>query len=562
VRHPVFPALFLGCLLIFGCGSSPKKAAPEENPPSAPSGTRNPSGNRTVRPLVETGSPASLARAAPLLKEDNSSDQGRALGAAAFIMAKLVYPDLSLDLPEISGTHAYEGIIRNIERKVYTAPPSSSNDFLECVLPFLALYANGDSNGDPARYQSALSHLERAARLNSASVLPPLFRGFALEKTGDAAGAEAAYKRALELDNGCYPAELGLTRFLFAQKKFDEALTRLNALYGRYPANTEISKQLVRLHVERQDWQQADTLSAEVLRKESRNGEFILLRSQILLERGLFQQAQGLLESYASIDRNNRRYNLLRARLQAEGLRNPQAAINLLRPLNRSNPDDPEVGMYLASLLLESSRPAEVEEGRALLNRFMGSASMAPDALSLAAADSIRRENWREAKGYLDQIPPGQRDRKDLLNAWKAERALGNHAAALAHARELYNRTGTSAEEAAAYITSLIDTGRQTEAGRIIDERLASLPGGVEKSRYYFLRSRLRTNEEAILNDLRSALFEDPRNLDALIAIFEIYHRKRDERRAVYYLKQALAIAPDNPQLRRYRAEYGSLLGN
>jgi hypothetical protein len=42
--------------------------------------------------------------------------------------------------------------------------------------------------------------------------------------------------------------------------------------------------------------------------------------------------------------------------------------------------------------------------------------------------------------------------------------------------------------------------------------------------------------------------------------MFEIYHNRREERRAVYYLRQALAIAPDNPRLKRYEREYASLL--
>jgi Tfp pilus assembly protein PilF len=95
----------------------------------------------------------------------------------------------------------------------------------------------------------------------------------------------------------------------------------------------------------------------------------------------------------------------------------------------------------------------------------------------------------------------------------------------------------------------------------MIESRLASLPGGSAKSRYYYLRSRIRNNEESAMNDLRSSLFEDPRNLSALIAMFEVYHRRRDERRAVYYLKQALSIAPNNVQLRRYENEYRSALG-
>jgi hypothetical protein len=96
----------------------------------------------------------------------------------------------------------------------------------------------------------------------------------------------------------------------------------------------------------------------------------------------------------------------------------------------------------------------------------------------------------------------------------------------------------------------------------MIESRLAGMGGGVLKGRYYYLRSRLRGSEESVMNDLRSCLFEDPRNLDALIAMFEIYQRRRDDRRAVYYLKQALALAPDNPQLKRWEAEYAAQLGN
>jgi len=88
------------------------------------------------------------------------------------------------------------------------------------------------------------------------------------------------------------------------------------------------------------------------------------------------------------------------------------------------------------------------------------------------------------------------------------------------------------------------------------------MPGGTLKSRYFYLRSRTRSGEELVMNDLRSSLFEDPRNLAALTSMFEIYHLRKDERRAVYYLKQALALAPDNLRLKRYEAEYAAALGN
>jgi cytochrome c-type biogenesis protein CcmH/NrfG len=141
------------------------------------------------------------------------------------------------------------------------------------------------------------------------------------------------------------------------------------------------------------------------------------------------------------------------------------------------------------------------------------------------------------------------------------EHGQGNNAAALSYARELYERDHSNEEGMITYVSALIDTGRQSEAGGMIESRLSVLPGGVLKSRYFYLRSRIRDPEDSVMNDLRSSLFEDPRNLNALIAMFEIYHRRRDERRAVYYLKQALALSPNNPQLKRYEAEYSSSLG-
>jgi hypothetical protein len=46
-----------------------------------------------------------------------------------------------------------------------------------------------------------------------------------------------------------------------------------------------------------------------------------------------------------------------------------------------------------------------------------------------------------------------------------------------------------------------------------------------------------------------------------MIAMFEFYHFRRPEKtRAIIYLRQALAIEPANPLLRRYAEEYPEVL--
>jgi Tfp pilus assembly protein PilF len=218
--------------------------------------------------------------------------------------------------------------------------------------------------------------------------------------------------------------------------------------------------------------------------------------------------------------------------------------------------------VYTARLLMESPRPEDQTEGRNLLQRLLSDPAPSLVIAGLALDDAIRREDWAEAHTYLARLLAERRSPDDLLAAYTMEKAQGNNAAALSYARELYERDRTNEEGIIAYISALIDTGRADEAARMLDTRLNSMGGGILKSRYFFLRSQTRGNEELAMNDLRSSLFEDPRNLEALVAMFEIYHRRRDERRAVYYLKQALALAPENTRLKRYEVEYAAALVN
>jgi predicted Zn-dependent protease len=519
-----------------------------------------------IRGLTETGVLSSLLRALDLIRgrDLGSSEFGRVMNAVNVALIRKIYSDTTaaLPIPDLPQTHTYARILREAERGNYTPPPSNSTDYLEYVLPFLAVFPEtGDRDSSGERLRSALPDLQKAESLNNSSVLAPYFQGLVYEKTGRLDDANAAYGRAYNISRECYPAVLGLARVLNLSGQPQESLRMLSDLVIRYPDNMAVKRQLAIAYYQNRDWSRAEPAIAEILQRNSRDGEFILMRAHIMVEQGLFLQAQAPLDLYSSMNPNNLLYLFLRARVQAEGYRNRDAALNYLRSILRNTPGDEEISVYAARLLLESARPEDQAEGRELLRRLLAAGTPSAQVAALGLQDAIYRENWREAQGYLARLLEERRSSQDLLNAYTVERGLGNNARALSYARELYERDSSSEEGIAAYISALIDTGRQEEAGRMIESRLSGAPGGTTKSRYYYLRSRIRTGEESVMNDLRSSLFEDPRNLSALIAMFEIYHRRRDERRAVYYLKQALALAPNNPQLRRYETEYSSLLG-
>jgi predicted Zn-dependent protease len=284
------------------------------------------------------------------------------------------------------------------------------------------------------------------------------------------------------------------------------------------------------------------------------------MRARVLVEQGLFTQAQPPLDLYAAINPNDSLYLFLRARVQYDGYHNRDAALNYLRSLLKNPSLDDTMSVYAARIFMESTRPAEQLEGRSLLDRLLKAQPPSLAVIGLALSDAIRREAWSEARPYLTVLLKERRSSADLLSAYAVEYGSGNNAQALAYARELYQKEPNSEDANIAYISALLDTGRLDEAARLIDVRINNAASGATKARYYFLRSRTRgTNEDARLNDLRSCLFEDPRNFNALLAMFDIYRQRRDDRRAVYYLKQALAIAPDNPSLKRYEKEYAGL---
>jgi len=528
---------------------------------------------------TEQGTPESIIRALEIIRANDvgNTEFGRMMNAVNVTVLRMVYPAVQTQLPLFDPpmTHRYTRIIREASNGVYIAPQADSTDFLEHVLPFLAYYQavsnppNTATRGEPVTpedFLSALLDLQKAASLHQNSGLAAYFIGIALEQAGYIKEASDQFSQVHERFSDSYPAALALARIMVNQGQQEAAVRLLSETLTHFPDNISVKRQLARVYYDAGDWSRAETAVAEILQQTPLDREFVLMMAHILVEQGRFQAAQTYLNTFQPLEPSNKLYLFLRARVQAEGFNNRDSAITFLRALlrNPSNPQsdiDDEAAHYAVKLLLESPRGEDRQEGREVLARLMAAPSPNLSILSLALDEAIRQEDWVLARTHLNQILSRRRSQSDLLAAYTLERAQGNNAAALAFARELTQRYPSDMEGNIAFITALIDTGRREEAAGELERRINTAPSGVLKSRYLFLRSRIAANEQDAINDLAASLFEDARNLDSLIAMFEMYHRRRDERRAVYYLRQALAIAPENPRLRRYEVEYEGALG-
>ena len=552
-------SLLLSVILVFPCHSSPRA---DRNTNDAET-TRQQLETGLVdeiRSLTESGKLSSMLQAIEILRSRNLSgtEFGRVINGINVLLIGLVYPDApgrlpAIDLPQ---THNYTRIIREAEKGNYVRPPEDSEDFFEYILPFLVV---NDQTG-PETFNDILRDLSKAAELKPNSVLPPYFQGLIHERAGRNTQADQAFRQAYAISEECYPALAGSARIMRQSGNLSGAAAIFQDLVVRHPDSNMLKRELAITFYRANNWSRALPVVDELLLSTPRDGELLLMKAHILIEQGYYSQANAPLDIYASINSNNRNYLFYRARVQAEGNRNRDSALNYLRSILRTSPNDAEALAYAANLLMESQRSADLQEGREYLGRLRRISGSSVEVLSLSLQDAVRREDWREAQGFLNNILTIRRTPQDLTDGYYVERGLGNNSRALDYARELYERDPNNNEYIIIYISALIDNNRRDEASRLLENRINSVGSGSVKSRLYFLSSRIQPNEEAALGDLRSSIFEDPRNLDALIAMFEIYHRRREERRAVYYLRQALAIAPDNPRLQRYAGDYASLL--
>ncbi|GMO43307.1 MAG: hypothetical protein Ta2B_23850 [Termitinemataceae bacterium] len=541
--------------------------------------TQNSKNKKTdeIRALIENGQYNSLKKAISLITDEYKIDKtefGRLMSAIGVIFLRDVYTDVdpSLPSPDPPKTNLYTKILNDSAQGVYRKPESGCKDYLELILPTLSLIdvrsrAYGglsiDKNQE-ALFSIAIADLKKAASIKPDGVLAVYFLGLAYERSGNQKDAAVWYKKALTIDAEFFPAMLGEARVSKSNSLDDSILQMFVELSQRYPENLMVLRHLATAYYDRRKWQEASVILAQVLNKDRHNAELMLQQVRTQIELASYINAQVSLDTYNSEFPETRDSRFYLARLQYEGFKNQDGALSILLTLHKNNPDDYEIRLYLTKILITSDNKQEQEEGRQSLARLMNDSReknvpVSIDVLTIAVEDALKRSSWNEARGFLQRILPQRRSASDLLNSYQVESALGNKKGALSLARELREKYPQNEESSIAYISALIDNGRQQDAKDLIDKRLAFIGAGVYKSRYYFLRSQIQSGAQAI-SDLRLSLFENPRNIDALKAIFVSYNNAGDEKRAVYYLRQAIALSPNDPDIIRYQKKYDGKL--
>jgi tetratricopeptide (TPR) repeat protein len=542
-----------------------------------------------IEASIVFGSPSSLAKARDLASRSSAlkAEDAAALGALALGVAALIYPDPSDPSqrpppgpPPDAGegpAGTAQGLLKALGEvssgRSPEIPVDSAGSPLGELIPALILFAVDSS--DSAR--RALDALDRFSRLGVPSIIPSIIRSVDAERRGDAQGALGLYRSALAIAPDAWSATLGTGRALLALKRSADALAALSPLAAAHSGLSAFDRAYALALYANGRYADAEPYVARVLTRDPQDSRLILIRARLLLRAKAYSQALPLLDAYGTVDPSNRLYLLLRS-LESEGLRAREEALKWARRGLASYPDDPEL-LAAAARLLFAGPAFGREEGRVLAAR---AAELAPpgaaappesdsetgavmlaarnaagvEASRLLALDAASRFKWADAAANLARAGAAFEDK---ALAARILRKSGNARAALDYAAAWYKAEPRSDAAAEAYLRALVDSGDEKGAQEAIARLLPGTISQSLRSILYFLQSKLQKSDEAALTLLRSALVENADNPEALAAVSDIQLRRKDYAKSRFYLKQAMATDPGDPELEARQRQLDAL---
>ena len=495
---------------------------------------------------IAIASPDSLKRAESSLSQSTAgySDRGLSLSYVAYKMIQILYP-LYLKqeyaiLPPVASI--YPPIFHSIESGRWAPVAQSEASFITLILPPLAVLYTRDK-GVAEQAQEALDH---AAALNPASVLPAYLKGYLAERSGNEAEALADYDRALSIAPSCYPAAVGKARILVREKEFTRAEAILAPLYLALASDAEIAQLYAQSLLAEGKVAAAGSAVDRALRAAPKSFETLVLAAQISDAAGDYGQALERIAAAEKLGAPDPALILLKAKLLREQ-GSPLQALDVLQAGVKLFPNDQELGDQYGKALIEAGRTTE---GSRYIVQTLKDNPDSVDSLELLIDDAVKNKEWPKASRYLAKLLPLSSSDLALGQAYLVSANFGDPKGALTYAQRLYARHPSEAEFLLPYIQALVNAGQRGQALAAVDGGLKTLAAPSARSDLYYLRSTLEGDPRARLADLQSSLLENLGNVYSLVAIARLYRQMGDVDSASRYLRQAAAIAPDDPQVK------------
>ena len=501
---------------------------------------------------VENGSPASISQAMASLKKSETelSESEKVLIYVSSELMRILWSSQKITWTSYDVTEEtpYTGALKSVRNGIYDTSTGNS-DFLSTFLPTLVfLTPNITSNVQSQCEQGIIASLE----LSPSSVAANYLAGLYYEKKTEYEKSESYLAKAYE---GSHTIEILLEYAKVLSKNGKSALAesvmKEAETAGGSSTSLAILKQNAWIAFEKGDYTAAEEAVARVLQQTPNDLEFVLFRARIFIEKNDYIHAVSLLDMYARQNDTNIDYLILRARVQLDWSKNTNAATETIEKAMQLYPDNVDALLIAARISSMTDAPVAGKYADELAAIVLEKAPSNNDALVYALDGLVQRENWQEAYDISSNLVKKQPENESLiLKHVTVCLKLGKKSEAMEIAQKSYRANPSSETIAQSYILASTEVLSRDESIKLIDSMLSTSSSKI-KSYLYYRRSFLERSEDTALADLRSSLIANPRNSDALFRLYEIYYDKKDYRKAQYYLKQVVAINPNDSSVRK-----------
>lgn len=515
-----------------------------------------------VMSLVEYGSPDSIRRAFGELKKDETSDlpveQEKVLCFILKSIMEMVWPSEVFDIENITDItqNAYTGAINSAKNQIYDLS-TGNGDFLAVILPSLVIVQTSDVS---SFYTDSKNALGLALQKNPDSVLANYLLGMLYFKNGEKKNALSFFKKAWGNSSENLETNYAYIKCLYDERKYKDAKGILNSAMLRFSQNISIMKLKAKVDFALGDYNGAEDSINRVLQKDPNDLEAFLFRAKILIEKEDYIHAASLLDVYARHDNSSKEYLLLRARIQLEWSRNVPAVIETVSKALINYPQDKDVILFAAKVCNTTKNKINGKSCSQFAQDVLEKDPEDTEAIRYAIEGFASEKKWETAYSYSSEYLKKNDDSLQMIfNHIEICLALGKIDEAWNVVLPLYKKNPKDEQVLQSYISVLSKTSRSAEAVSLINELLSSSSSKM-KSYLYYMRSILQTKESDRLSDLRSSIIANPRNSDSLFSLYEVYFKKQDYRKAQYYLKQVVALCPNDAYVLKLNEELSDLM--
>ena len=430
---------------------------------------------------------------------------------------------------------------------------TGNTDYLSTILPALVVLKSSIvSKEDIEKCEKIIISAISEYPEHKNSVLPNYLLGIANQKLEKYFEAQSYFRIVYDAEPNIFENQIAYAKTLRICELYEEAESVLQSITDEFQNNVEILKEKSYLAFQQNNLDVAEAYVAKVLQINPSDLDFVLFRAKILIEKKDYIHAVSLLDMYERQHVDSLDYYILRAKLQLNWSKNTAAALETVEKTLPLYPDNQEILMLAASISAATDLPVAGKYADEIASIILEKDPENVEALLYQIEGYSYHQNWENAyESCKKLIALDSENPVTALRYVEVCLYVQKYNEAYNYISKLYKKNPDDELILQAYVLAYSKTGKRDDVLKFINSLLPGTSNKRIKSDLLYQRSFLQKMEENQLADLRSSLMEHPRNSKSLFRLYEVYFEKKDYRKAQYYLKQVVAINPNDMSIKK-----------